>query len=120
MTSVIFNQTIAVLKPRLIDSPLSTEPVEDWEDPIVDEVDFKVSIQPASSSEGPVERPQTITSWRLITPPGADIPDLAADSKILVGGLLRLDVVGKPARWPNPWLPGQVHHLEADLEEVRG
>lgn len=118
--SLIFNQSLALLKPTLIDSPYSSEPVQDWDNPTSHDVGFRVSIQPESQSEGPVERPQTITGWVLITPPGTDIPELTAGSKLLIGQTLRVDVVGEPARWPNPWVPGKVHHLEARLEVVDG
>lgn len=116
----IFNQQVEVLRPALIDSPYSKDPVLDWDNPEYVALDFRVSIQPASSTEGPVERPQVVTSWRLYTPPGTDIPDLAAGSKVRIGGTLVVSIVGHPARWPDPNRPGVVHHLEANLEVVNG
>lgn len=120
MTSPIFNQTIELAGPTLVESPYSPIPVEDWEVLLYTELDFKVSVQPESSTEGPVERPQVITGWVLITPPGTDIPELKPSSRIRLGKTLLMDVVGRPARWPDPWNPGKVHHLEAKLEVVDG
>lgn len=120
MTHGIFNQTIMVINPGQKKTPYSTEPVDDWDNPVTFIVDFPVSIQPASSSEGPVERPQVVTTWRLYTPPGTDIPELSARSRVRIGAGLTLDVVGDPQRWPDPYNPGVVHHLEASLEQVRG
>ena len=120
MSHAIFNQTITVLNPGLVKSPYSTELVESWDEPAVTLVDFPVSVQPAGSSEGPVERPQVATSWRLYTPPGTDIPELSARSRVRIGAGLTLDVVGDPQRWPDPYNSDSVHHLEAALEQVRG
>lgn len=120
MSEIIFNQTIELVKPREISSPYSTTPVLDWDNPVYLPVPFQVSVQPRGSSEGPVERPQTITHLVLITPPGTDIPDLGAESRIRVGGVMLLNVVGTPERWPDPWHPGVVHHLEASVEVVSG
>lgn len=118
--SIIFNQQAEILRPTLIDSPYSTEPIIDWDNPIYQPLDFQVSVQPAGSTEGPVERPQVVTSWKLFTPPATDIPDLTAGSKLRIGGTLTVSIVGHPARWPDPNRPGVVHHLEANLEVVDG
>lgn len=118
--NIIFNQVVELVKPTLISSPYSSEPVEDWDNPTFEEVGFRVSVQPENQSEGPVERPQTVTGWVMITPPGTDIPALEAGAKVRLGGVMVMDVVGQPARWPNPWEPGEVHHLEAKLEVVNG
>ena len=67
-----------------------------------------------------MERPQVATSWRLYTPPGTDIPELSARSRVRIGAGLTLDVVGDPQRWPDPYNSDSVHHLEAALEQVRG
>ena len=117
---IIFNQILEIVQPREVASPYSSTPVLDWDDPGYKLVPFMVSVQPAGSTEGPVERPQTVSSHILITPPGTDIPELGAESRVRVGRLLVLDVVGEPARWPDPWHPGTVHHLEAVCEVVRG
>ena len=119
-TTVIFNQSLEVSVPTEIDSPYSSEPVLDFDTPVWKQVPFLVSVQPAGSSEGDVSRPVTVSRFVMITPPGTDIPELAAESKLRVGGVLTCDVVGEPARWPDPFRPGVVHHLEAELEVTRG
>lgn len=118
--TIIFNQKLEVASPRLIESPHASEPVEDWSNPVWTPVDFAVSVQPVSSQEGPEERPQVVSGWVMITPPGTDIPDLSAASRVRVGGTLVMDVRGTPARWPDPFHPGVVHHLEAEMEVVSG
>ena len=55
---MIFNQRISILRAGKKQSPYSTKPVADWGNPIVIPVDFFVSIQPQSTSEGPLERPK--------------------------------------------------------------
>lgn len=117
---LIFNQQLERVRPGLIDDPYSTEPVWDWSSTTHEPVEFPVSVQPASSTEGPPEHPQTVTQLRLITPPGTDIPDLRSEDRVRVGGVMTCSVVGEPAHWPDPWRPGTVHHLEATLEVVRG
>lgn len=116
----IFNQVVEVVGPTLIESPYSDHPVEDWDNPVFTLVNFPVSVQPAGSTEGAVERPQTVETFRMFTPPGTDIPELKASHKIRLGGVLFLELVGQPERWPDPHNPGEVHHLEAVLEVVRG
>ncbi|MCT1450644.1 hypothetical protein [Corynebacterium sp. p3-SID1194] len=117
---IIFNQSLEVAGPRYVSSPYSSEPVADWSQPQWAPVDFLVSVQPDSSSEDGVERPTTVSRFILITPPGTDLPALAADSQVRVGGVMVCDVVGEPGRWPDPFNPGVVHHVEAVLEVVRG
>lgn len=116
----IFNQQVEVVKPSLVESPYSDQLIKDWDNPTFDVVDFPVSVQPAGVSEGEVERPQTIRYFMMITPPGTDISDLDASHKIRLGGVLLMDVAAPPERWPDPYNPGQVHHLEVLLEVVRG
>ncbi|WP_306496375.1 hypothetical protein [Corynebacterium striatum] len=118
--TVIFNMSLEIKQPRLVESVYSSKPVEDWDHPVWLPVDFPVSVQHVSTAEGGVERPQVSTSYFLVTPPGTDIPELNASSVIRVGGTLELEVRGAPARWPDPWKPGVVHHLEAELEGIDG
>lgn len=118
--TVIFNQRLEVGSPREVHSRLSTEPLLDWSSPDWQEVDFLVSVQPNGSTEGPVERSQTVTGYVLITPPGTDIPELTSASRVRIGGVLVCDINGVPERWPDPFQPGVVHHLEALLEVVDG
>lgn len=121
MSDVIFNQVLEVSTPKRVDSPYSSEPVYDYESTSWVPLSFPVSVQPASdSTEDTVQRPVVITRLVLITPPGTDIPDLAAESRVRVGGIMVCDVIGAPARWPDPYAPGKVHHLEAILEIVDG
>lgn len=117
---VIFNQVVEIATPRVVRSPYSTQPVtvagSDWVD-----CGVLCSVQPdGASSEGPVERPQLRNSLVLISPPGSDIPALTAGVKVRVGGTMVCDVVGSPARWPDPYTPGVIHHVEAILEVVSG
>ncbi|HAT1303610.1 hypothetical protein ACL1F6_08350 [Corynebacterium striatum] len=118
--TVIFNMSLEIKQPRLVESVYSSKPVEDWDHPVWLPVDFPVSVQHVSTAEGGVERPQVSTSYFLVTPPGTDIPELNASSVIRVGGTLELEVRGAPARWPDPWQAGVVHHLEAELEGIDG
>ncbi|APT92695.1 hypothetical protein CPHO_07085 [Corynebacterium phocae] len=120
MTELIFNQPLELKIPRLVDSPYSSEPVVDWSTPDWKVVPFSVSVQQLDSTEGNEVHPQVVTKMVLITPPGTDIPDLDSDSVVRVGGVMELKVVGNPARWPDPWKPGVVHHLEAVVEVVGG
>ena len=117
---IIFNQSLDVARPRRIDSPYSTEPVYDHDNPEWVPVGFPVSVQPAESSEDDLRRPVVVSRLVLITPPGTDVPGLDAASRVRVGGVMVCDVVGAPARWPDPWKAGAVHHLEASLEVVDG
>lgn len=117
---LIFNQQLDILHPGLVDDPYSTEPVWDWDTVTYENVGFPVSVQPSSSTEGGPDHPQTVTRLRLITPPGTDLPDLKSEDRVRVGGVMVCTVTGEPAHWPDPWRPGVVHHLEAELEVVRG
>ena len=53
---IIFNQSLDVARPRRIDSPYSTEPVYDHDNPEWVPVGFPVSVQPAESSEDDLQR----------------------------------------------------------------
>lgn len=121
---IIFNQKVEIIKAGKKNTPYSTEPVLDWNNTTIVEVPFPVSVQPSSTqlggnSEGPSERPQLIDRFRLYTPPGTDI-DLSANDRVKVGGVMTLEVVATPVRWPDPFRDGEVHHVEATLECVRG
>lgn len=110
---VIFNQILEVATPREIRSPYSSEVVLDWENPTWEVVPFPVSVQPNGTSEGEIESPQTRAGFVIITPPETDIPALGAGSRVKVGEVMVLSIDGPPERWPDPFNPGRVHHLEA-------
>lgn len=118
----IFNQTLEVLQPGKRKSVYGSQASEDWSRPRFVPVDFLVSVQPSSSVElnGEQGTNQTVTQLRLITPPGTDLPGLTAGSRVRVGGVMVAEVEGEPARWPDPYSPGRVHHVEAVLRVVRG
>ena len=117
---IIFNQSLDVAVPLRIESPYSSEPVYDHDNPEWSPVPFLVSVQPAETDEEDLQRPVVVSRFVLITPPGTDVPKLSASSRVRVGGVMVCDVVGAPARWPDPWQAGVVHHLEANLEAVDG
>lgn len=120
--SLIFNQTMAVHRRRRVESVYSTEEGDggySWEDPEVIPVPFKVSIQPVSSTEDDRDRPRTETRYRLYTPPNHDL-DLRSEDRVVLGGVLTMDVVGEVSRWPHPFKAGEVHHVEAELVVVNG
>lgn len=111
--------TILRARPSTVFDEFSTSTTLDWSDPEKVPVEFRVSVQPLSSSEGPVERPQVVTTWQLITPPGRDLPLRSTDRIRLMSGM-EFAVVGDVQRWPHPIKPGAVHHVEAMLEMVSG
>lgn len=77
-----------------------------------------VNVQPAaraSSQEDTVDRQVSVTEWDLQTQEGVDI-DLLETDRVECDGRT-LEVVGRVARWPDPFGPG-VHHVEARLTEV--
>lgn len=117
---IIFNQSIEVAVPARSDSPYSSEPVLDFRAEVWREVPFMVSVQPDGSTEEDLQHPVVVSRFVLITPPGTDLPELEAASRVRIGEVMVCDVVGAPARWPDPFTPGRVHHLEATLEVVDG
>lgn len=117
---IIFNQQLEIIIPGSKKVPYSTELEPDWDNVTYKVLPFWVSVEPSSSTEGDVSHPQTVSRFILTTPPGTDIPDLKSENRVRVGGVMVAMVVGEPAHWPDPWTPGVVHHLEADLEVIRG
>lgn len=84
-----------------------------------------LSVVPLGSSEprsgeGPGERDQTVTGWKVQSPPGVDL-DLRSDDRVELddNGSVLCEVVGEVARFPDPWGRG-VHHVEANVERVNG
>lgn len=117
--SLIYNQHITILRAKQVTSPYTTETVENWDNPDVVIVDFPVSIQPRTTDEGPVERAITTDRWWMCTPPGRDL-DLRVTDRVRMDSGTILEVAGSPIRWPHPWIPGHIHHVEANLEVTRG
>lgn len=116
---MIFNQQISIIRAGQSTSVYSSEVVKDWARAKTIEVPYLVSVQPQTTTEDSVERPQIITRWRMYTPPGTDL-DLLADDRILLGGELLMQLVGSVMRWPDPVSPGETHHVECVLEAVDG
>lgn len=114
----MFTDEITILRPERVSGRYSTEPSKlDHGNATPIPVDFLVSIQPAGSTEGTVERPTTRDQWRLFTPEGFDL-DLEPTDRIKCRhGVLAVD--GNPGRWPDP-RTGGIHHVEASLILVVG
>lgn len=112
-----FTTPIVIQRPATRTSRKSSIPVLDYDNATEIAVPFLVSLQPQGSTEGPVERPQVSTSWRLITPPNTDL-DLRSNDRVKSGSIV-LEVVGDVAKWPHPMRINAVHHVEAYLQEVR-
>lgn len=114
-----FTSQIAILRPKVVEDEFSSGTTLDWSSPDEVPVEFLVSVQPLASSEGPVERPQVVTGWQLITPPGRDLPLRSIDRVKMPSGLT-FAVIGDILRFPHPIKPNGVHHVEAMLERVSG
>lgn len=114
-----FTSRITILRPTVVEDEFSSGTTLDWSKPERVPVDFLVSLQPLTSTEGPVERPQVITGWQLITPPGRDLPLRSIDRVESAAGQV-LAVIGDILRFPHPIRPEGVHHVEAMLERVTG
>lgn len=110
-----FTTTITILKATRRSSRYASEEVLDWSDPQRVKVDFPVSVQPLSSSEGSPERPTVVTGWQLIGPPGKDLPLGPQDRvELAIGGTYNVD--GEVLRFPHPTRMNTVHHVEVMLE----
>lgn len=116
--SLIFNQSIAVLRPTIVKDPYSPQGRKTWDNPKVIPYDHLVSVQPSSTTENDGRTGTVTSTFILFTQPGHDI-DLQPGDRVRVGGMLDLDVVGEPMTWPDPFTQ-QVHHVEARLEAIRG
>lgn len=113
-----FTTSITILRPKVEEDEFASEAL-DWTDPEEVAVDFMVSVQPMSSSEGPADRPQVISGWQLISPPGRDLPLRSIDRIRIPSGMV-FAVIGDILRFPHPMKPNGVHHVEAILERVSG
>lgn len=113
-----FTSRITILRPTVVEDEFGTRTL-DWSKPERVPVDFLVSLQPLTSTEGPAERPQVITGWQLISPPGTDLPLRSIDRVESAQGQV-LAVAGDILRYPHPIRPDGVHHVEAMLERAAG
>ncbi|WP_053061992.1 hypothetical protein [Rhodococcus sp. ARP2] len=112
----MFTDTIAIQRAPVTRSRQGNE-VFDWDNATATPVSFLVSVQPSGMIEGAGGRSvTTVSNWRLITPAGTDL-DLLATDRVLWAGR-SLEVVGEIARWPHPMKPGEVHHVETELQKV--
>lgn len=109
-----FTSEITILRPAEISDDYGTR--LDYDNATEIPVDFPVSLQPTSSTEAGPERPQVITGWRMLTPPGKDI-DLRSSDRIRNAGKI-LSILGDVQSWPHPIKVGAVHHVECMLERV--
>lgn len=115
---MMYTSSITVLRAPVVTDRYNS-PRPDWSNATRTRVD-NVSVQPTSSTETTTEpREQTITGWRVFTRAGVDLDVRASDRVELENGTV-CEVVGEIARWPHPIRPGQVHHVELDLQRVRG
>lgn len=112
----MFTEEISLVKPSYIDSPYSSEPIEDWDNPVLVPVHGRVSIQPDTSAvtgetyDG-MGQTRLLTGYRLITEPGLVLDTLTANDRIRVTGWSRdLSVVGAPSHFK-----AIIKHTEANL-----
>jgi hypothetical protein len=114
----MFDQTITRLRAEQTGTDSHGRPQRDWAN--ADEHAFRdVSVQPAGSSESssqPGER--VIVRWRVQSRAGVDLDVLPTDRIRWADRVL--EVVGEVSRWPHPVFPGRVHHVEIDLQIVKG
>lgn len=118
MTRLMFDQTITRLRAQETGRDSHGRVQRDW--PNAAELDFHdVSVQPLGSSESssqPGER--VVVRWRVQSRAGVDLDVLPIDRIRWADRVL--EVVGEVARWPHPIKRGQVHHVEIDLQIVKG
>ncbi|WP_394621298.1 hypothetical protein JNUCC0626_20035 [Lentzea sp. JNUCC 0626] len=115
---IMFTSSITVLRaPLLVDRYNSERP--DWKQATRTRV-TGVSVQPTATTETTTEpRDQVVTGWRVYSRAGVDLDVRHTDRVELENGTV-CEVVGEIARWPHPIRPGLVHHVEFDIQRVRG
>ncbi len=117
----LFNLSAFEVTPTLIESPYSTEVVEDWSNPKYTALPFKVHCEPVESLESSqgADTPWTIERYRVICPPGKTVT-LGANSRLYVTGFTKapefFHVVGEPGTYNTPFLK----HTEFIVERVGG
>jgi hypothetical protein len=114
----MWTSSITVLRAPVVVDRYNSERF-DWTDPARTPVEG-VNVQPTVTTESTTEpRLQTISGWRVTSRAGVDIDIRATDRVELADGTV-CEVIGEVARWPHPIRPGAVHHIEVDLQRVRG
>src|ERR1044072_3049693 len=73
------------------------------------------SVQPQSSSETTGGRDQATVSCPGLLPGTADV--LVTDRIEWNGAVWEVD--GAPDRWPDPFTPGEIHHIELTMTRTR-
>lgn len=114
----MYAERVSIVRPTLIDSPYSSQPVEDWDNPVLVPLEAPVSVHPLTSEEDYDGRGSTVTvtGWRLISAPGYLLEDLDQSDRIVVDGWPETFAVdGRPAHW-RTILP----HTEARLQLYEG
>lgn len=114
----MFDQTVDRLRAPIIGHDKHGQPIRDW--PNAAEREYRdVSMQPAGTTESSAEPgTRVVTGWALQTRAGQDM-DLLPTDRVRWGDRV-LEVIGEVARWPHPIKRGQVHHVEARLQQVKG
>lgn len=111
-----FTTTITILKPLMSKGDYGSESQPDWTlPPTRVTVEFPVSVQPMTSSEGSPERPTVVTGWQLIGPRGRDLP-LGSQDRVEVASGAVYSVKGDVLRFPHARRLNAVDHVEAMLE----
>jgi hypothetical protein len=118
MARLMFDQTITRLRAEVTGTDSHGRPTRDW--PGAARQDYEdVSVLPQGSTESssqPGER--TVVRWRVQSRPGVDLDVLTTDRILWADRLL--EVVGEVGKWPHPIKRGQVHHVEIDVQIVKG
>lgn len=115
---MIYTSSITVVRAPVVADRYGSQQ-RDWANATRTPVDG-VSVQPTTSSETLTEpRDLVITGWRIYSRAGTDIDIVHTDRVELDNGTV-CEVVGEIARWPHPIRSGAVHHVEIDVQRVRG
>ncbi|MBB3040145.1 hypothetical protein [Hoyosella altamirensis] len=114
----MYTLTATILRAPLTKvTEFSSKPKPDWDNAAPIPLPVMVRVDPSTTSEGPVENPQTTTTYRLVSEPHGDV-DLRTTDRISVPPLGVFAVDGEVFRVPDPLDPGEVHHVEATLKRV--
>ncbi|GAA3781172.1 phage head completion protein [Micromonospora maritima] len=105
---VILHDQVTRLRAPLAEGPYGNEE-RDWDNP--EQATWPAEVQPVSSTEDVVNQQQTVTRWRLIVGPSADL--VATDRVVWDGATYEID--GDVERWKRR---NVLHHLEAVLMRV--